>query len=157
MFPTQILLATNGSPEALVAEEAAVQLAVGTGSVLHVVHVVDVVPEMPYPHAATRDRTEALLEMRKLKSLRLLDVRAQFLRELGGEVVASHYREGTPDREVVRLGAELGVGLIVTGGRRRPWYERLFGRGFSEKVARRAGRPVLVVEDASRKGQAVHS
>lgn len=155
MFPTQILLATNGSREAIEAEAAAVELAAGTGSALHVVFVVDVAPELPYPQATTRERSEALLEARKLKALRLLDTRVQVLRELGGEVAGSHYREGNPDREVARLAAELDVGLIITGGRRRPWYERLFGLGFSEKVLRRADRPVLVIGEKSQAGQTV--
>jgi len=45
----RILLATDGSGEASLAEEAAVDLARGTGSELHVVYVVSTVPELPYP------------------------------------------------------------------------------------------------------------
>lgn len=157
MFPTEILLATNGSPEAVVAEEAAVELAVGTGSVLHVVYVVHTIPELPYPRVAERERSEALLEAKKLGGLRLLDNRVRRIRELGGEVAASHYREGSADKEILRLGEELGVGLIITGGNRRPWFERVFGRGFSERLLRRAKRPVLVVGYRSRRGQAVTS
>lgn len=56
-----------------------------------------------------------------------------------------HYREGNPEREVVKLGREIGAGLIVTGGRRRPWFVRIFGPGFSTKVFRKADRLVLVV------------
>jgi nucleotide-binding universal stress UspA family protein len=157
VFPTEILLATNGSPEAIVAEEAAVELAVGTGSVLNVVYVVRTVPELPYPHVAARERTEALLEAKKLGGLRLLDNRVRRIRELGGEVAASHYREGSADKEILRLGEELDVGLIITGGNRRPWFERVFGRGFSERLLRRANRPVLVVGYRSRRGQVVTS
>jgi nucleotide-binding universal stress UspA family protein len=155
VFPTEILLATNGSPEAVVAEEAAIDLAVGTGSVLHVVFVVNTIPELPYPHAAARERSEALLEAKKLGGLRLLDSRVRRIRELGGDVAASYYREGSPEKEVSRLGEELGVGLIVTGGCRRPWFERVFGRGFSERLLRRASRPVLVVGNMSTRGQTV--
>jgi nucleotide-binding universal stress UspA family protein len=155
VFPTQILLATNGSPEAVVAEEAAVDLAVGTGSVLHVVFVVNTIPELPYPHAVARERSEALLEAKKLGGLHLLDNRVRRIRELGGDVAASYYREGSPDKEVLRLGEELGVGLIVTGGCRRPWFERIFGRGFSERLLRRASRPVLVVGNMSTRSQSV--
>jgi nucleotide-binding universal stress UspA family protein len=155
VFPTEILLATNGSPEAIVAEEAAVELASGTSSVLHVVFVVNTIPQLPYPHATARERSEALLEAKKLGGLRLLDNRVRRIRELGGDVVASYYREGSPDKEVARLGEELGVGLIVTGGCRRPWYERVFGPGFSERLLRRASRPVLVVADMSKLGQTV--
>ena len=159
MFPTKILLATNGSREAAVAEEAAVELANGTGSELHVVHVVSTVPELPYPRAFARERSEALLEWRRLRGIKLLDARAKRIEEeLGGTVAASHYREGKPEKEAVMLGEKLGAGLIVTGGARRPWYERLFcGSGFSESVSRRAGRPVLVAGEPKSRYQAVRT
>jgi nucleotide-binding universal stress UspA family protein len=109
------------------------------------VHVVSTVPELPYPHSSTKERSEALLQWRKLGGLKILDDRVRRIENLGGSVAASHYREGNPEKEIMRLGEELDVGLIVTGGQRRPWFERIFGRGFSERVSRRANRPVLVV------------
>ena len=150
MFPTSILLATNGSAEASVAEEAAVELANGTGSELCVVHVVSTVPELPYPRASTRERSEALLEWRRLRGLAILDARVRRIEaELGGTVAASYYKEGKPEKETIVLGQELEAGLIVVGGKRRPWYERMFsGVGFSERVTRQAGRPVLVASES---------
>ena len=146
MFPTKILLATNGSMEASFAEEAAVELANGTGSELHVVHVVSTVPELPYPHVVAKERSENMLGWRRLGGLGLLDARVKHIEEeLGGTVTASYYKEGKPQKETVLLGQELDAGLIVTGGHRRPWYERMFyGAGFAERVTRQAGRPVLV-------------
>jgi nucleotide-binding universal stress UspA family protein len=70
-------------------------------------------------------------------------------------VEASHYREGNPEKEVVKLGREIGAGLIVTGGERRPWFVRIFGSGFSSKVLRKADRPVLVVGKRGLQGSAV--
>lgn len=145
MFPTTILLATDGSPEAVLAEEAAVELAEGTGSDLHVVCVVSILPELPYPHSAARERSEALQESRKLGGLRVLDERVARIRDLGGSVAASHYREGSPEKEILGLAEELDAGLIVTGGRKRPRFERFFGAGFSERLSRRSARPVLMV------------
>jgi nucleotide-binding universal stress UspA family protein len=81
-----------------------------------------------------------------LGGFRLLERQVRRVEELGGRVTASHYREGKPETEVVRLGRELNAGLIVTGGRRRPWFVRIFGPGFSTKVFRKADRPVLVVD-----------
>ena len=40
---------------------------------------------------------------------------------------------------------ELGAGLIVTGGQKRPWFVRLFGPDFSTGLFRKADRPVLVI------------
>ncbi len=146
MFPTRILLATDGSKEAVLAEEAAVELANGTGSELHVVYVVSRVPEFPYPTSSARERSEALFERRRLGGLRLLDRRVDRIEDLGGGVTTSYYREGSPERVVIRLGEEIEAGLIMMGGQRRPWFERIFlGAGFSETVSKRADRPVLVV------------
>ena len=157
MFPTKILLATNGSAEASVAEEAAVELADGTGSELHVVHVVSVVSELPSPRLEAKVRVEALLEARRLRGLALLDARVRRIEgELGGSVTHSYYREGTPEKAVILLGEALGAGLIVAGGTRRPWFERVFaGLGFSERISRRAGRPVLVAAEARPQHKAV--
>lgn len=109
-------------------------MASGTDSALHVVHVVSTVPELPYPRASARERSEALLERKRLGGLKLLDDRVRWMEELlVGSIAASHYREGRPEKEVVRLGKELDAGLILSGGRWRPWFERIFGAGFSEK------------------------
>lgn len=147
MFPTKILLATNGSTEAAEAEEAAVELANGTGSELHVVCVVNTKPELPYPRTSSRKRSEALLELRRIGSLEILDRRVRQLEDLGGDVAASHYKEGDPEREILKLAGELEAGLIMTGGRKRSWLERAFGTGFSEHLSRRSSRPVLVVSE----------
>jgi nucleotide-binding universal stress UspA family protein len=145
MFPTKILVATDASDEAYPAVEAAVELANGTGSELHVVFVVSTAPELPYPKFTAKERNEAFLEQKRLGGFRLLEHQVRRVEELGGSVAASHYREGNPEKEVVKLGCEIGAGLIVTGGRRRPWFVRIFGPGFSTKVFRKADRPVLVV------------
>jgi nucleotide-binding universal stress UspA family protein len=68
---------------------------------------------------------------------------------------ASRYKEGDPEKEVIRLGEEPDAGLIMLGGQRRPWFEWIFGAGFSEKVLRRAKRPVLVVGGRELRGSTV--
>ena len=141
------MLVTDGSREATLAAEAAVELVSGTSSELHVVHVVSTVPEMPYPRRFAKERTEALLEAKKLHALTLLDKRVVGIEKLGGKVAGSHYREGKPDEEVVRLGEELDVGLVLIGDRNLSWFERTFVKSFSQRVLSRANRPVLVVRE----------
>ena len=154
MSPTRILLATDGSAEAVLAEAAA-ELAAGTGSDLHIVYVVSTMTELPYPRAAAREQADAMLERRRLAALKVLDLRVRRVEELGGSVAASHYREGNPEKEAIRLGEGLDVGLIMTGGKKRPRFERLFGAGFSERVLRKANRPVLVVGERGRRSSTV--
>ncbi len=155
MFPTRILLATNGSAEAAVAEEAAVEMAEGTGSELHVVYVVSTVPRLPHPHPAAKERSETILELRKIGGLRVLNDRVRRIEELGGSATASYYREGRPEPEIIKLAEELDVGLILTGGQKRPWFERVFGAGFSQILLRKADRPVLVVGNRERRNSTV--
>jgi nucleotide-binding universal stress UspA family protein len=133
------------SGEASPAIEAAVELANGTGSELHVVFVVSTAPELPYPKFTARERNAAYLEQKRLGGLRLLGHQIRRVGELGGRVTESHYREGKPEREVIRLAREIGAGLIVTGGQKRPWFVRLFGSGFSTRLFRKADRPVLII------------
>ena len=134
------------------AAEATAELVSGTGSELHVVHVVSTAQEIPYPRYFAKERTEALLEAKKLRALTLLDRRVAWIEKIGGKVGGSHYREGKLDEEVIRLSEELDVGLVITGDRKLGWFERAFARSFSERVLSRANRPVLVVrEPVSRK------
>ncbi len=155
MFPTKILLATDASSAASPAVEAAVELANGTGSELEVVFVVSTAPELPYPKFTAKERNEAYLEQKRLAGLSLLERQARRVEELGGSVAASHYREGNPGREVVKLGQEIDAGLIVTGGRRRPWFLRVFGPSFSTRLLRKADRPVLVVGKRGKRNSTV--
>ena len=148
MSPTKILVAVDGFRETSLSFQAAVETASGTGSKLHVVHVVLMVPELPYLHLAAKERVEDFLEWRRLKGLEVLDERVRRIREdLGGAVAASYYKEGRPEEEIAVLGKEIDAGLIMVGGRRQKRLERIFGANLAEKVRRRADRPVLVVED----------
>jgi nucleotide-binding universal stress UspA family protein len=156
MFPTKILLAVDGSKETPSAVRATVELAAGTDSEVHVVHVVSTVPELPYPHFAAKERSEAILEWRKLKGLEFLDEQVRCIGEdLGGSVAASYYREGRPEKELLRLGREIDAGVIVMGGRRRSRLERVLAANTAEKVLRRADRPVLVVGSEDSRSWAV--
>jgi nucleotide-binding universal stress UspA family protein len=123
---------------------------------LHVVHVVSTVPEAPYPRSWEKEKREALLERKKLRGLEFLDGLVRRIEEeIGGNVAGSHYSEGTPDKDVVRLGEKLDAGLIVVGGRRPKWLERFFLARFPDKVLRRAKCPVLVVGERGSHGSPV--
>jgi nucleotide-binding universal stress UspA family protein len=131
----------------LSAAEAAVGLTNGTYSELHVVHAVSTVVELPYPRSYAKERSDALLEQKKLAGLMLLDEWVGCIEKLGGSVAASYYREGKPEDEVVLLAEDIDAGLVVIGDRVRGWIARMFGESFSENVLRRTNRPVLVVRE----------
>ena len=66
----------------------------GTGSELHVVHVVSTVVELPYTRSYAKELSDALMEQKKLAGLMLLDERVGWIEKFGGSVAASYYREG---------------------------------------------------------------
>ncbi len=122
MFPTNILVVADCSEGAYLTLQAATELAGGTGSELHIVHVV---PEQSRPYSWAnsswaKEKDEAQLEWRRLRGLELLDAQARHVEEeLWGTVTATHFREERPEQEVVRLGEEIDAGLSVTKSQRR--------------------------------------
>ncbi len=156
MFPTRILVPVDGYRETSSAVRAAVELASGTGSELHLVHVVPTVPELAYLHLAAKERVKEFLEWRRLKGLEVLDDQVRRIGEdLGGSVTASYYREGKPEKGLVLLAKEIDAGLIMMGGRRQKRFERVFGANLAEKLLRHADRPVLIVDDEGSRRLAV--
>ena len=158
IFPTKILLATDGSAEAELAARTAVDLSQKTDSELHVIHVLDVVKvglsmAVLYPQSTDPVGVELPdpvleeeLERRAKQGGReLLDAEVQRLRSAGGTVVQSHLMMGEVEREIVHLAEDLGAGLIVMGSRGRRGMRRALMGSVSDSVVRHAHCPVMVV------------
>ena len=145
VFPTRILLATDGSKESAPAVRTAAELANGTGSELHVVHTLSTAPKLPYPRYWERQRRTILRDRERVAALALLEQELRQIEELGGIVAGSHYREGKVEEEVARLAEELEVGLIVAGGREVGRFGSHFDPSFSGAVYRHARCAVLVM------------
>jgi nucleotide-binding universal stress UspA family protein len=145
VFPTRILLATDGSKESAPAVRTAVELANGTGSELHVVRAISTAPKLPYPRYWERQRSNILRDRERVAALALLQEKITQIEELGGIVAGSHYREGKPEEDVARLAEAIEVGLIVVGGREGGRFGSLFDPSFSEAVYRRARCAVVMV------------
>ena len=145
IFPTKILLATDGSEEAALASQTAADVAEKTGSELHVVHVAYLLPmssELSY--MASRVYEEAYEEAKR-EAQKLLDEQVRMIQEGGGNVADAHLRTGRPDEEVIRLSEELGVGLVVVGSRGLNPMRRALMGSVSDSVVKHAHYPVLVV------------
>ena len=132
-FPMVILLATDGSEEARIASHMAASIAEGTGSELHLVHVV-----------GTGGTDPRVYELMRRSSHAFLDEQAGKLRAAGAMVAKEHLRNGRPDQEIVALADELGAGLIVMGGRGLGGMKRALMGSVSDSVVRHAHCPVLV-------------
>ena len=138
IFPTKILLATDGSEEAKLAGRTAADLAKSHDSQLHVVYVEPAPPMIdqfadPGPERAT------------LESRELLDEQVKHIEEAGGTVTEAHLRFGRPDEQIVRVGEAVGAGLIVTGSRGHGGLRRALLGSVSDSVVRHAHCPVLVI------------
>jgi nucleotide-binding universal stress UspA family protein len=100
LYPTRILLATDGSEESASAVRTAVELANSTGSELHVVHAISTAPQRPYPRHFERARSKDMLQRKRVAALVLLDSKVRQVKKMGGIVADSYYREGDPSEEV---------------------------------------------------------
>lgn len=139
MFPTKILLATDGSPESALATRTAIEMANKTGSELGVAHVEEV-PVLAHSYA----RGEAG-EGEATRARQWLEDQVEKINEAGGNVTESHLRLGRPAHQIVRLSEEMGAGLIVIGNQGLSAFRRFLMGSVSEMVVRYAQCPVYVV------------
>jgi nucleotide-binding universal stress UspA family protein len=144
IFPTRILLATDGSEEAELAALRAVELADATDSELHVVHV-GVVPIFLKSYPGTLGYYGKLHEQIEEVSRELLRKQSSRVQVAGGTVAGAHLRMGQVDLEIVALAEELGADLIVMGSRGLGGVRRALMGSVSDSVVRHAHCPVLVV------------
>jgi nucleotide-binding universal stress UspA family protein len=144
IFPTRILLATDGSEEAQLATLRAVDLAQSTDSELHVVHV-GVVPLFLESYPGTLGYYGKLYEEIEEESRERLRELSWRVKVAGGTVAGSHLRMGEVDLEIVALAEELRADLIVMGCRGHRGIRRAIEGSISDGVIRHAPCPVLVV------------
>jgi nucleotide-binding universal stress UspA family protein len=142
IFPTKILLATDGSREADLAATTAAELAESTGSALH---VATVVADYPYLSFYYDDRSEEVERLRG-EARKVLDGQVDRVQQAGWAVEEAHLRMGGgPAEEIVALAEEVGAGLIVMGSRGLRGVRRALMGSVSDSVVRHAHCPVLVV------------
>ena len=156
IFPTKILLTTDGSSEAKLATRAAVDLGKQTNSELHVIHVLDFVPTaLLYPEVTDPEGVELpdpiLVEdierHAEQRGREMLDAEVERVGSAGGTVAQAHLKMGDAAREIVHLAEDLGAGLVVMGSRGRGGIRRTLMGSVSDSVVRHAHCPVLVVRE----------
>ncbi len=140
IFPTRILLATDGSSEAQLATTTASDLANATDSELHVLHVGELLPTL----LAQTEVEPAQLER---EARQLLDEQVRRVEEAGGTVKEAHLRLGRADEEIVDLAQGMGAGMIVMGSRGRGRIRRALMGSVSDSVVRHAPCPVTIVRE----------
>src|ERR671911_1425171 len=149
IFPTRILLATDGSEEAELAALRAVDITEKTESELHVVHV-GVLPMFLESYPGTLGFYGKLYEQIAEESRKLLREQSWRVKVAGGTVAGAHLRMGAVDLEIVALAKEFGADLIVMGCRGHRGIRRAIEGSISDAVIRHAPCPVLVVRSRER-------
>ena len=158
IFPTKILLATDGSREAELAARTAADLAEKTASELHLVHVFGIAPWYPiYPEATTPGEwvaqeenpmlEEDLQRTSEQRAREILDTEVEKARSAGATVAQAYLREGGVAAEIVTLAEDIGAGVIVMGSRGHGGIRRALMGSVSDAVVRHAHSPVLVVRE----------
>jgi nucleotide-binding universal stress UspA family protein len=147
IFPTTILLATDGSEEAQLAATTAADLAKSTGSELHVVHV----GEMPLVYHPERHAYRAQYEEHEKEAQQLLEAEVERIEGAGATVGQAHLRMGRAnaraDEEIVELAQSIDAGMIVMGSRGQGRIRRALLGSVSESVVRHAHCPVAIVRE----------
>jgi nucleotide-binding universal stress UspA family protein len=139
--PMRILLPTDGSEDATLALNVAVDLSIRTGAELHVVHAWQTFPEYSHPSIAlASDASHYEQEAQKLLFEQLDVVEAA-----GGSASGAHLKRGRAVEVITDLSGELDVGLVVVGSRGLGPVKRLVMGSVSEGVVDLVSRPVLVV------------
>lgn len=146
MFPTKILLASDGSSQSQLAALMAADFAAKTDSELHVVHA-GFVPAMYHPEMRGYS---SHIEAVRQETQRILDEEVRLVEANGGRVSRSYPRMGRPDAEIVELAEDVRAGMIVVGSRGLGGVRRALMGSVSDSVVRHAHCPVLVVRAGSR-------
>jgi nucleotide-binding universal stress UspA family protein len=89
----------------------------------------------------------SVLEQAEEEAHSFLEEQAKQVGASGGKVAETHLRAGEPDKEIVKLSEELGVGTIVIGSRGLGALKRTLMGSVSESVVRHAHCPVLIVRE----------
>jgi nucleotide-binding universal stress UspA family protein len=147
VFPTTILLATDGSEEGKLATQAAAELSRETGSEVHVVYVLPSPAQLIGHHLYPDDVRESLIGGAERDAETFLKQQAEQIGSDGGKVAETHLRSGDPDKEILRTAESLGVGLIVVGSRGLGAVSRALMGSVSDSVVKHAHCPVLVIRN----------
>jgi nucleotide-binding universal stress UspA family protein len=140
IFPTRILLATDGSEDAELARTTAMDMATSTDSELHVVTVAPGYPSYDV-------RVPEIVEQLRKQAEKILDEQVEKMERDGGKVAQKHLRIAERYRadQIVQVAEDVGAGLIVMGSRGLGGVRRALMGSVSDSVVRHAHCPVLVM------------
>lgn len=146
IFPARMLLATDGSKEAILAARTAADMVTSTNSELHVV-TVGQGPLDPSYRIEAYVPYEQIADSIEQQCRKILDEQVREIEEAGGTVRQTHLKIGRRDEEIVRLSEEIEAGLIILGSRGHGGVRRALMGSVSDSVVRHAHCPVMIVRE----------
>lgn len=148
-LPEKVLLAADGSEDAVRACSTAAELSQSLGAELHVAHVGLQWNLFAYDYVSP-GQYERLKEERQ----RVLDDQVEEIEDYGGKVSEAHLRMGRRvEEEVIKLAQEIEADLIVVGGRGMGTLGRALLGSDSSNIVHHAHCPVLVVRARAARGE----
>ena len=140
--PDRLLLATDGSEDAMLAAKVATDLSRRTGARLHVAHAwYHLVKGLGYPTLEWAEFTD--LYQREARTI--LEAQVDAIEAAGCAVAQAHLLHAPPIDAILDLCEELRPGLVIVGSRGLGPVRRMFVGSVSEGVVHHARFPVLVV------------
>lgn len=143
-----ILAAYDGSAESERASGAGAELAGAFEAEFHLASVVDMSQVIPYAPTYARIGWEEEIEKAEEETYKRLEEASDRIESSSGVRPTLHVLNGQPSAELVRLGDEIGAGLILVGSRGRGGIKRALLGSVSTSVAQHAGGSVLVFRPA---------
>jgi nucleotide-binding universal stress UspA family protein len=140
--PGRLLLATDGSKDAMLASRVATDLSLRTGARLHVAHAwYHLVKGLAYPTLVWADYSN----LYEREARKILEAQVDAVEAADCAVAQSHLLHGPPIDAILDLCEELRPGLVIVGSRGLGPVRRMFVGSVSEGVVHHARCPVLVV------------
>ena len=131
-----VLIATDGSPQAAIAASQAIVFAHTFDATLHALYVID----------SKLARTDATREPFKQTGERALsEIEAKAAEN--DVLVTTSVEEGAPAQVILDYAETRGIDLIMLGGKSKSTAERFFIGNTAEKVVRHAPKSVLIVRE----------
>jgi nucleotide-binding universal stress UspA family protein len=140
--PDRLLLATDGSKDAMLASRVATDLSLRTGARLHVAHAwYHLVKGLAYPTLVWADYSN----LYEREARKILEAQVDAVEAADCAVAQSHLLHSPPIDAILDLCEELRSGLVIVGSRGLGPVRRMFVGSVSEGVVHHARCPVLVV------------
>lgn len=141
LFPTKILLATDGTEKSAPAARAAADLSERTGSELRTIHIGKGISE-----SEDLDKTGSGEDSPSGRARQFLDNTVREVEQAGGSVAESRVIVGRdPADEILKAMRDEDIGMVVVGNRSLGWVRSTVQGSVSSSLVRESSLPVLVV------------